>query len=168
MVRRENLFDIDIPFPKTYEMPTFEELARVKKEKTTKNKSKQTQKNKSKLTPTQKNKIKNLVGQCEMPGCKNHPHEVHHIKFLEDGGTDSYSNLIVLCGACHNDAHGKNPTGKKIPQPKFKTIVRNRSKTKADGIKEILKNVGKRSGGRKSDENKTNQSNDPWDFGFRF
>jgi 5-methylcytosine-specific restriction endonuclease McrA len=30
----------------------------------------------------------------------------HHIKFRSQGGSDEHSNLICLCGVCHNKAHG--------------------------------------------------------------
>lgn len=96
------------------------------------------EKNKSTLTQTQKSKIKNIAKACEMPKCNNDPYEVHHIKYLEDGGTDAYSNLIVLCSNCHKDAHGKNPTGKSIPKTKLREIVTKRSKTQADLIKAVL------------------------------
>lgn len=118
--------------------------------------------NKSKLTQTQKTKIKNVVGKCEYPGCNHPPHEVHHIKWLEEGGTDTYSNLVVLCGSHHNDAHGKNPQGNMIPKAKLKSIVTKRSKAKSDNIKAILKNVGIRGGGSRED------NRDPWDIDFRF
>lgn len=121
----------------------------------------QTKANKSKLTQTQKTKIKNAIGMCEYPGCNHPPHEVHHIKWLREGGTDTYSNLVVLCGSHHNDAHGKNPQGNMIPKAKLKNIVTKRSKIKADNIKAILKNVGIRGGGNRRD------NQDPWDINFR-
>jgi predicted HNH restriction endonuclease len=74
-----------------------------------------------------------------MSGCPNDPYEVHHIKWIEDRGTDTYSNLIVLCANCHKDAHGKNPKGKTIKKDTLKNIVKKRSKSKADEIKAILK-----------------------------
>ena len=141
MAKRKDPFAIDISFNLT---------SGGKKEKTG---------NKSKLTQTQKNKIKNLVGQCEMSNCDRHPHEVHHIKWLNKSGTDTYSNLIVLCGACHDDAHGKNPTGKQIPLSTLRGIVKRRSKTKAEGIKNILKGVGTKP---------QNSKKDPFDMKFGF
>lgn len=106
---------------------------------TSKSEAKQPKKNKSTLTQTQKTKIKNCVGQCEIQGCTYPPHEVHHIKFLEEGGTDTYSNLIILCGSHHNDAHGKNLTGAVIPKNQLQTLVKKRSPQKTEQIKQILK-----------------------------
>lgn len=48
--------------------------------------SEEKEQNKSKLTPTQKLKIKNRFNQCEMSGCPNDPYEVHHIRWIEEGG----------------------------------------------------------------------------------
>ena len=31
--------------------------------------------------------------------------EVHHVKHLQDGGTDDMSNLICLCYDCHRSRH---------------------------------------------------------------
>lgn len=94
--------------------------------------------NKSKLTQTQKSKIKKIVGKCEIPKCPNGAYEVHHIKFVENNGKDTYGNLIVLCSIHHDDAHGKNPDGKNILKPKLFGIVKKRKKTTADQIKNIL------------------------------
>ncbi len=105
------------------------------------NEESSSKKNKSNLTQTQKNKIKNITGKCEISSCNNAPYNVHHIKFVEDGGTDVYSNLIVLCSNCHDDAHGKNPHGKIITKSKLKEIVKNRSKTRAEQIKAVLQKV---------------------------
>ncbi|WP_343089166.1 HNH endonuclease signature motif containing protein [Methanocalculus natronophilus] len=91
----------------------------------------------SNLTQTKRNKIKNKVMVCEFRGCKNPAQEVHHIDWKRDNNV--YSNLIVLCGFCHNNAHGKNPTGEILDKTKLKNTVRNRSKDKADTIKAILK-----------------------------
>ena len=115
--------------------------------------------NKCKLTQTQKTKIKNIVGICEMIGCKNDPHQVHHIKFCRgEGGTDSYNNLIVLCGSCHDNAHGKGLKGEMTHKTKFYGIVKRRAKNKADSIKVVLKKSN-----RKSDDD------DPWgQFGLKF
>ena len=115
--------------------------------------------NRCKLTQTQKTKIKNIVGICEMIGCKNDPHQVHHIKFCRgEGGTDSYNNLIVLCGSCHDNAHGKGLKGEITPKSKLYGIVKRRAKNKADLIKGILKKPN-----RKSDDK------DPWSpFGLKF
>jgi len=33
---------------------------------------------------------------------------VHHIQFRSNGGTDTPTNLITLCEACHNDLHAGN------------------------------------------------------------
>jgi hypothetical protein len=46
--------------------------------------------------------------RCAVPGCRSTIHcEVHHIVFREDQGTDELSNLITLCGACHDRLHDK-------------------------------------------------------------
>lgn len=74
-----------------------------------------------------------------------------------------YSNLIVLCGSHHNDAHGKNPQGKMIPKTKLKSIVKGRSKTRADNIKTVLKAVGKRGEGKRQENSRY-----PWEIDFRF
>ena len=56
--------------------------------------------------------------QCEVPGCSNIPFqkasnkwycEVHHIKPLSEGGSDSPENTACLCPAHHREIHyGKN------------------------------------------------------------
>ena len=33
--------------------------------------------------------------------------EFHHLIAKENGGTDDYDNLIVLCGCCHATVHGR-------------------------------------------------------------
>lgn len=47
---------------------------------------------------------------CEI--CRKHgkvvrADEVHHIKPLAEGGTNSFSNLISLCHRCHASVHAK-------------------------------------------------------------
>jgi len=155
MTGRKNPFDIDMP-PVIIPGFVFGNWPENEQEKPRES-------NKSRLTQTQKMKIKNIVGKCEYPGCDHPPHEVHHIKWLEEGGTDSYSNLIVLCGSHRNDAHGKNPQGKMIPKTKLKSIVKGRSKTRADNIKTVLKSVGKRGEGKRPENSRY-----PWEIDFRF
>jgi hypothetical protein len=100
------------------------------------------------LSPSQKNNIRLVFEEGEYRGCHRAPHEVHHIN--EDKTDDSYKNLIVLCGACHDDAHGKNPKKQKIPREKLYGIVKRRASNKEKRIKEIL---SKKSNPRKSNKN---------------
>lgn len=117
-----NPFDISIP---VFGMPNAK--------KTTKTKSK------CRLTLAQTTKIRNAIGKCEYPGCKMGAQEVHHIKFCNEGGTNAYSNLIVLCGAHHNLAHGKVVDGKIIPKTVLRNLVKKRSKEKEKQVKGIIK-----------------------------
>jgi 5-methylcytosine-specific restriction endonuclease McrA len=88
------------------------------------------------LSSSQKNNIRLVFEECEYRGCHRAPHEVHHIN--EDKTDNSYKNLIVLCGACHDDAHGKNPKKQKTPREKLYGIVKRRAGNKEKRIKEIL------------------------------
>ena len=113
------------------------------------------QKNKSNLTPAQKNRIKRIAEKCELPPCTNGPYEVHHIRFLEEDGKDYYRNLIVLCSNHHDDAHGKNPDGKNLLKPQLYKIVKERSNTKSDQIREVLR---KKKSNRNSSKSKPRPS----------
>ena len=45
-------------------------------------------------------------GRCRVPGCRSaRGLEVHHIRHRAHGGTHEPSNLVVLCGACHQAHH---------------------------------------------------------------
>ena len=44
--------------------------------------------------------------QCQKCKAKNTELHVHHIVFRSNGGTDTSSNLITLCGPCHDKLHG--------------------------------------------------------------
>ena len=71
-------------------------------------------KRKRTLTEAQKKHIISAVGvKCEWCGEKDPTVlEVHHIKPIEEGGTDTPSNLIVLCAKCHRKAdRGLIPRG---------------------------------------------------------
>jgi len=99
---------------------------------------------KCKLTATQIRNIKRAFKKCEVANCKLPPHKVHHIRFCkEEKGSDIYRNLIVLCGAHHDAAHGLNPDGIKIPKSIFYKIVENRDPDKAERVKEILASTKK-------------------------
>ncbi|MBT5533998.1 HNH endonuclease [Candidatus Poribacteria bacterium] len=43
--------------------------------------------------------------RCAIPTCRSYPVDVHHIQAQEDGGEDSFENLIALCTACHARVH---------------------------------------------------------------
>ena len=89
------------------------------------------------LTSSQIRDIKLAVGgTCETKGCPRSAHDVHHINW--DKTDDSYKNLIVLCGACHDDAHGKNLERITTPKQILSGIVRRRAEHKEKRIKEIL------------------------------
>jgi 5-methylcytosine-specific restriction endonuclease McrA len=86
------------------------------------------------LTPAKKRAIMDVVGnKCEMKGCRNKAHHVHHIKQVAKGGTNVGSNLVVLCANCHNDVS-------KITQTQMNEIVKNRSEKKRTQINAILRN----------------------------
>lgn len=52
--------------------------------------------------------LKNRIKQCQKCAIKNkHLLEVHHILPICEGGSDDYSNLIVLCSNCHTLEHHK-------------------------------------------------------------
>jgi hypothetical protein len=112
-------------------------------------------KSKCKLTSYQKDKIKNIAKDCEMKirRCPKKAQEVHHIKYCSAGGTDAYSNLIALCGSCHNEAHPDRATGEvKISKEKLYGIVERRAKDKAKLIKDVL--VGAKKTQRQKSSNK--------------
>jgi hypothetical protein len=89
------------------------------------------------LTSTQKRNIKIAVhDECETRGCHRSAHDVHHIN--GDKTDNSYRNLIVLCGACHDDAHGKNLKRELTPVALLRGIVSRRAEEKAKRIREIL------------------------------
>jgi hypothetical protein len=43
--------------------------------------------------------------RCAIPVCRHIEVEVHHILFVEEGGRDTYDNLIALCPNCHTMVH---------------------------------------------------------------
>ena len=43
--------------------------------------------------------------RCAIPQCRHIDVEIHHIVFVEEGGADSYDNLIALCPNCHTLVH---------------------------------------------------------------
>lgn len=54
-----------------------------------------------------KNRDNNTCQMC----CKydeSYNMQVHHITPVSDGGTDEYTNLILLCYECHKTVHQKN------------------------------------------------------------
>jgi HNH endonuclease len=43
--------------------------------------------------------------RCAIPTCRHIDIDIHHIIFVEDGGENSYENLIALCPNCHRMTH---------------------------------------------------------------
>jgi hypothetical protein len=111
------------------------------------------------LTQKQISSIKRIAQKCEIKGCSLDPHDVHHIKFCEEGGTDSYGNLIALCGGHHDETHGKGLSGIRTPKAKLYGIVERRAKDKAKAIKDILENLEK---ARKKRAKKEPKSTNMW------
>lgn len=63
-------------------------------------------------------------GKCEYPSCNVEAYlDVHHITPRNEGGSNKYTNLIVLCPNHHRMA-GKGA----IPRDQLRMIVRNRKK----------------------------------------
>ena len=51
-------------------------------------------------------KLRRKKGEkCEVCGVAG-PVDAHHIRPLMEGGTNDEANLVLLCHACHMDAHG--------------------------------------------------------------
>jgi len=48
-------------------------------------------------------------GRCEKCGVKlnyrKHEGDIHHIVPMSKGGTNRYSNLVLLCDKCHDHIH---------------------------------------------------------------
>jgi 5-methylcytosine-specific restriction endonuclease McrA len=45
---------------------------------------------------------KKAIGHCCMPDCKHgFCLHIHHIFLVSQGGSDDFTNYIVLCGKCH-------------------------------------------------------------------
>ena len=45
--------------------------------------------------------------RCQVCGSMQHL-QVHHLKFRSQSGGDEERNLITLCAACHQRAHGRS------------------------------------------------------------
>ncbi len=73
----------------------------------------------------QKKLYKEAINKCCMPGCKyGYDLNVHHIKPIKKGGTDTFDNYIVLCGYCHRNSkiHSRSE-GNKIALLVYKFMV---------------------------------------------
>jgi len=83
------------------------------------------EKNKRTITPGQKKAFISAVGsRCEKCGERDIAVlDLHHIKPVSEGGSDTPSNLIVLCASCHRRVHGGSLTTKEL-----RRIVSGRSK----------------------------------------
>jgi 5-methylcytosine-specific restriction endonuclease McrA len=58
-----------------------------------------------KMTTKWKNKVKKKSHKrCVKCGCKDNL-TLHHIIPLKNGGTNKYSNIMVLCVECHRKIH---------------------------------------------------------------
>lgn len=68
--------------------------------------------------------------KCQNPNCKNKNEnpilEVHHIVYMDNGGTDAPSNLIALCSKCHTPSNHKR--GKILYEWQFNKPKLNRFK----------------------------------------
>jgi len=60
---------------------------------------------------------------------------LHHIKRVEDGGTNDLNNLVLLCRECHSRFH-YNP--KKIRDAARKHVRKQRRNSQGEFIKESL------------------------------
>lgn len=95
------------------------EKARIKKEEKAKIKMEEKEKNrKHKITPRtlkekEFHKIRDLIFERDDFKCvecgDNYMIGVHHIKEMSKGGSNSPSNLITLCYACHTKKHIGEP-----------------------------------------------------------
>jgi len=107
------------------------------------------------LTTAQLKDFKAAVGKCEICGEKL-PISVlqhHHIRPKEKGGSDNLlTNVIVVCGTCHNKAHSGFYTQKQLRE-----FLKKRSKKVIEQIKAIerrrqnLSKKGKSSKGSKKE-----------------
>lgn len=114
---------------------------------TGKRKKTKAQKRRGALTPAMKSKIMITVeGKCEAPKCKNKTYEVHHIKEVSKGGTNTPANLIALCRNCHGDVHDGV-----LKTSVLRNAVSSRSKKKKEDIKGILSKRAKVSRPKKKD-----------------
>jgi 5-methylcytosine-specific restriction protein A len=55
-----------------------------------------------------------LCQHCKAKGRVTPAFEVHHIKRKADGGSDDPSNLVSICHACHESAHGAREDSKRL------------------------------------------------------
>ena len=60
--------------------------------------------------------------------------EIHHIVPIIYGGTNRYTNLAVLCGACHDRAHGGRDSDN-WGDTKREMLARGREAAKSRGVK---------------------------------
>ena len=92
-------------------------------------------KKKRTLTTAQLKDFKAAIGKCEVCNSKQSIRvlEVHHIKPISEGGTDSFqTNLIVLCPTCHRKAHSGE-----ITRAELRKAIKKRSKKAIAEIKAI-------------------------------
>lgn len=92
-------------------------------------------KKKRTLTTAQLKDFKAAIGKCEI--CrKKYPSSVlqhHHIRPKEKGGSDSLlTNVIAVCGTCHNKVHAGYYTQKQLRE-----ILKKRPKKVIEHIKAI-------------------------------
>ena len=66
------------------------------------------QKNKVYRSKTNYNRYRKDHSFCEFPRCGEQSADAHHIVYKSQGGGDEDANLIALCRAHHNQAHGKD------------------------------------------------------------
>ena len=85
------------------------------------------------ITSAMKKKLKDAVGKCEKCRKKGHL-DVHHIKSVSSGGTNTPGNVIMLCPNCHSDCHRGSTT-----QSSLKKIVQKRSNILRKEIAAILR-----------------------------
>ena len=46
--------------------------------------------------------------------CGQEAHDIHHIKYRSQGGTDDIKNLVALCRTCHEKAHKDNEFNERL------------------------------------------------------
>lgn len=115
------------------------------------------------LTDARARKIMVAAGnKCEIRRCKFPAQEVHHIKPRSEGGQDVASNLIVLCGSHHNEAHHGS-----ITRTKLRELVKKRNKAAKREIGYILRGGAKAaSKGKKKEETLDEYRDRLWRLGM--
>ena len=96
------------------------------------------------LTQNRKRRIKEIVGKCEIPGCKCrdiHLLEIHHIDGNHDN--DIESNILVICREHHTVGRGTQYGH--ITVAKQREIVKKRSLKKRKEIQGVIREGKKNS-----------------------